>query len=49
MFIFERRRDSSVSGEGQKETDTESEAARLPAVSTESDSGPKPMNHEILT
>ena len=40
-----------MSGAGaEREGDTESEAgSRLPAVSTEPDTGLKPTNHEIMT
>ena len=48
MFIFERETD--VSGEGQREKETQSEAgSRLWAVSTEPDAGLELMNREIMT
>ena len=52
MFIFEREthRDRAQVEEGQREGDTESKAhSRLQAVSTESDTGLKCINYEIVT
>ena len=52
LLIFETERDRAWTGEGQRERggDTESEAgSRLQAVSTESDTGIKPMSCEIMT
>ena len=50
MFIFGGERDKSVSGEGQRERDTESEAgSRLRAVSIEPDAGLELINREIVT
>ena len=52
MFISESKRETECEqGRGrEREGDTESEAgSRLWAVSTEPDTGLKPMNHKIMT
>ena len=52
FFFFERKREgqSTSRGGAEREGDTESEAGcRLQAVSTEPNTGLKPMNHEIMT
>ena len=50
MFIFERTKERTWTGEGQREKETESKAgSRLWAVSTEPDVGLEPMNREVMT
>ena len=51
MFIFERDRDRTQVGWGQRERgDTESKTgSRLRAISTEPDAGLEPMSREIMT
>ena len=50
MFVYLWDRHRAWAGEGQRERETDSEAgSRLWAVSTESDTGLKPMNREIVT
>ena len=46
----DRERQNMSRGWAEREGDTESEAgSRLPAVSTEPDTGLEPTNHEIMT
>ena len=52
MFIFERKKEMELEqGKGkEREGDIESKSgSRLWAVSTETDVGLEPMNHEIMT
>ena len=50
LFLKERERQRVSWGGAEREGDTESQAGpRLPAVSTEPDTGLEPMSYEIMT
>ena len=49
VYLYSKERDSAQVGEGQRETETESQASsRLWVISTEPKVGLKPTSHEIM-